>query len=239
MGIWREIRTQYVVAQSLATHHELQTAEVIAADRAAGRLESELESAVHRRDRGAALAALDRGANIDAVFLPDAWSGGRRGHQTLLTAACGWQGELGTVTLLLELGADPRAVDGSGSRPLHRAATVAVARALVQAGAAIDDRCRPLGYTPLFSALHSPDLCRYFLGIGSDPNTTDDIDGSAPLHELAFKGSTHSSPRKVEDTVRLLLRAGADPRQTNLVGLTPQDLAAREGHRWLLPLLRT
>lgn len=72
---------------------------------------------------------------------------------------------------LLELGADARARCGGGRTPLHRAAHVGAARALVNAGADVNARDR-WQCTPLYLAVSAakPDLAlvSYLLSVGAD-----------------------------------------------------------------------
>jgi ankyrin repeat protein len=150
---------------------------------------------------------------------------------TALTwAAC--QGHTEAVQLLLAAGANPDAVDSSGTTALMKAAWWGHAesvRALLAGGAAIN-AANQLGQTALIAAAsrgHN-DIVRDLLGAGADPRART-VDGTSALL-LAVKGPH-------VQTVRLLLQANADVNAARHDGQTPLYAAVVVDHRQLVPLL--
>jgi len=108
------------------------------------------------------------------------------------------------LTSLLEKGANPNQLDGSGVAPLHIAARlgrVESIEALLKAGAQVDLRDQRNGWTPLMHAIHKRRSAAVvaLLDDGADANGRDGY----PLVMAAGYGDTES--------VRLLLAKGADP----------------------------
>jgi len=108
--------------------------------------------------------------------------------RTLLHAAAG-EGCLAMVELLLRLGADPNTVDGYGHPPLYfvgngcrRESGPAVVRALVEAGANVNQQDRVKRCTPLHMAARRGNVAvaRAMLECGADPGIRD-IAGVTPL----------------------------------------------------------
>ncbi len=128
------------------------------------------------------------------------------------------------VQLLLEAGAEPNAVDQSGSTPLHVAAWEGKSRtvqALLKAGAKPDATAGRS--TPLHKAawIGSVPVVQALLQAGADPNARD-ADGQTPLHKAAFRGHVA--------VVQALLEAKADPAAKDSAGMTPRHLALDQGH---------
>ncbi len=117
------------------------------------------------------------------------------------------EGEVEIVALLLERGADPKAVDSTGEGLLHwaarsnRRAMLEIAR---DAGREAVDVVDVGGRTPLSCAAQSNDseTIDWLLEHGADPNRVD-FDGWAPLHYAAADGNV--------EAIHQLLRGGARP----------------------------
>lgn len=126
--------------------------------------------------------------------------------------------EVGVITGLIEIGADPNHNYGNNTTPLMMVRSAAAARALITAGAIPYARSES-GVTPLSWAMHlAPDVAEVLLKAGVRP---DEPDSSArtPLWQAACAGNA--------GVVKLLLNAGADPTR-RAVGLSPLE-CAREG----------
>lgn len=156
-----------------------------------------------------------------------------------------------TVRSLLERGFDPNALDPSGRHGLFLAlqdGSLKVAEVLADWPRTQVEWRSPKDESPLMMAAFKghKELVRKLIARGADVNKT----GWTPLHYAATKGNLEvmlvlldehayidaESPNKTTplmmaakygtaDAVRLLLRAGADPRLHNELGLTAIDFA--------------
>ena len=138
-------------------------------------------------------------------------------------------GDLGTLRLLLQDGANPNDRDSSGAPFLDIAAYAGraeICSELIKAGARIDDSGDD--HTPLMQAVWNGHLevCRLLLQAGADVNASDG-DRDTPLHYAAWMGHAN--------ICYLLLEHGADPRSENTDGKCPYQLAENVG---LLELAR-
>ena len=121
-----------------------------------------------------------------------------------------------------------------GASALVRAAEsgeLEIVRALVDAGAALDERCScEGGETPLWAAVvaRRTDVVAYLLDRGADPSLAA-AHGMTPLHAAVIRGS--------EEIARMLLEAGADPGARDGGARTPADWADLHGSKELLALL--
>lgn len=123
------------------------------------------------------------------------------------------------VRLLLELGADPAATDGSGATPVQYAADPKVDRSVIEALAGGEPK-------DVFSALALGDEAAAVRLLGGDG----EADGS--LHLLAKRGDTRS--------VKWLLDRGVDPNERWShwgASVTPLHLAASRGNADIVRLL--
>lgn len=163
------------------------------------------------------------------------------------------------VSLLLRLGADPRARAEDGSLPVHFAALAqdpASLRMLLQAGSspnARDDRGRTVLMHAVMPAVWLPtakECVKLLLQQGADPTVSDRF-GYTVLHHLAAfprrylkqeGGEAHINFQQQErwrvELARILIRAGADPAQKDVEGKTAADFARAEGSMELARFLQ-
>lgn len=161
-------------------------------------------------------ARLDDGADVNAVDAQGC---------SVLACAMSRPPSREVVQLLLDRGADVHRADGQGLGPLDHclhcgarqadevAATVAVARLLLHAGARPGPASRPYHYSHV-----APGLLEVVLDVFDDLEAQDS-DGESLLHRLARAG--------VALPVELLLRKGVRTDVVNKQGLTPLHLAWR------------
>jgi len=122
------------------------------------------------------------------------------------------------VKLLLDNGADPRAVDDGGSTPLHQAVSPDSIRLLVAAGADVNAADKS-GRIPIFNEtnVHNTEAVQALIEAGANVRIADK-DGNTSLHFVY-----------VGEMVRLLVKAGADVNAQNNKGDTPLHETARQG----------
>lgn len=142
-------------------------------------------------------------------------------------------GDLAAVEHALKNGQDPNARDGSGRTPLMHAAiqrNKAVAQRLVEAGADLS-LADAAGWSALhFAAQEQDPALVEMLVLSGAAIDAQDAHGNSPLSRAVF------SSRGRADTIRLLLRYGADPNLTNASGVSPMMLAKRIANYDLAPL---
>ncbi|HVR75362.1 MAG TPA: ankyrin repeat domain-containing protein [Planctomycetota bacterium] len=160
---------------------------------AADRLEHPLFQAIRRGDNALLAGLLRQGTPVE-VRGPD-------GTTPLLLAAL--RGDAGSVRLLLEHGADPRAVNSAGATALLWGAGDLEKVRLLLARGADPHACSALGNTALLAAAAHPEgleAVKLLLERGADIAGRDN-DGFSVLERAADTGSI--------DTVRLLFERGA------------------------------
>ncbi|KAI5850552.1 ankyrin repeat-containing domain protein [Morchella snyderi] len=174
---------------------------------------------------------IDSGADVDAR--------NKSGATPLHLAARG--GNLGTLTLLLEYGAEMGALDVNQMSVMHHAATswyrLDAISFLIDRGLSIEERDIKQR-TPLHHAARIPDAIacpakiRLFLekGASVDPR---DSDGYTPLGCLAAESSESTFPNAASS----LISAGADVNAVHAGGVSVLHDAAGNGNRRLLPEL--
>lgn len=141
-------------------------------------------------------------------------------------------GHVDAVRFLVECGADPRATDAAGNRPVDFAfmrGGEEVLEALVDAGADLS-RADRAGLTPLIRAAWAgwSDAAAMMIDMQRSPNERTAA-GDTPLHGAAWSGH--------RETVQRLIELGADPGATNDAGDTPGDVAFRRGEEEIAEIL--
>lgn len=143
------------------------------------------------------------------------------------------EGNLLRVETFLEQGINPQAADERGVTPLFLAAQHGhrdvVALLLKQAAAM--NHARQDGVAPIFIAAQEGqrDVVALLLEKGADVNAQARIGGVTLLHIGAYRGD--------QAIVTLLLQHGADKNARMSSGERPVDLADKQGHQSLIPLL--
>ncbi|KAI0182070.1 ankyrin repeat-containing domain protein [Hypoxylon sp. FL1284] len=146
---------------------------------------------------------LNLGADVNGV--------GPRGQTALYKAA--WLGRVGTVTCLLEAGADPNICDEEGISPLQAGADLPeIIDALVLRGAPVDHVERKLGWTALMRAVHW----------NSEAGIRALLKHKANINIASFRGSTalHLALSSALIT-RILLENSANANAADEMGWTP------------------
>ena len=151
---------------------------------------------------GAAL--IEAGADVNALSRDD---------RTPLHEAAAWSANPELIGLLVAAGADVNARDAAGYTPLHSAAWYnprpEIATALLAGGADVNAR-HPDGYVP--SGLPGDDQTPLFMAVNRGG---------------VYIGGQPRPTRSNVSVVEVLVRAGADLKQTDNSGLTPLHAAAR------------
>ena len=175
----------------------------------------------------AATAGACEGRQMDVLRLLE--DEGLHGPPTLWTAVYSDWPEL--AVLLLDRGADTETVDSSGDTPLLVAALLGKVAALdVLAGRGANVRARN---EDGLSALHlaaqgsRAEAVRFLLSLGLDPNHGINKRREACLHIVDNWCVSDTSAIECRETIRLLLRAGADIDAPNADGNTPVLLATQ------------
>lgn len=188
--------------------------------------------------------------------------------RTALWLAAEQDGALDALRLLLEAGADPRAVDGTGATPFHAAALSGDLQKveLLRAHGAAIDAADAQGVTPLVYAGFQGDVAMvaWLIDHGASPNATvatgesalqlATLDGRDELAALLLARGASVAARDADGRTALhhaalvdrgdsrllerLLAAGADPRAKANDGATPLSLALSGGHLHHAALLR-
>ena len=143
------------------------------------------------------------------------------------------EGNLLRVETFLRQGVSAQAADEGGVTPLFIAAKNGhrdVVALLLEQGAILNS-ARQDGVTPLFIAVQEgqPDMVALLLEKGADAKSQARIGGVTLLHVGAFRGD--------QKIIELLLRHGADKNARMSSGERPMDLAHKQGHQALIPLL--
>jgi len=131
------------------------------------------------------------------------------------------------VNELLALGAESNAIDETGKRPLHYAASAHIAEMLLEAGADPNGRDTVHACMPLHTVT-SRKVAAVLVSAGADINAGDEHQRT-PLHLAAAMGSLRM--------VRFLLSRKADPNARDDRQRTPLQLAKAKGHPEIVSLL--
>lgn len=175
-------------------------------------------------DLGKVRALIAHGANIDARS--------NYGY-TALSVAAASPGNLPTVLLLLDKGADPKAVDKDGVGPLWLACARGdseIVRELLRRGADPNEKHLKLTETALMwaSKMNRPRSVEALLKAGADVNQRSAIrvPAQSGQQEVGLTSALlWAAPRNDPETVKLLLNAHADPNAVDMRGFTPLMLA--------------
>ncbi|MFQ5483365.1 MAG: ankyrin repeat domain-containing protein, partial [Nitrospinaceae bacterium] len=140
-------------------------------------------------------------------------------------------GDLELTSFLVNQGANLKVRVQNGMTPLHFAASMEVARFLMERGLPPTDHT-PLGVYPLHTAAENghAGVVEGFIAQGA-PVDFPTLLRRTPLHLAALAGN--------KQVVATLLRLGADPRRRDIRRRTPLDLARRQGHGEVVTLLET
>ena len=182
---------------------------------AAAAQDDRLVAAAASQDREVVLTLLDEGVDVNAA---------RADGTTALLWAAHWD-DADLAQRLLAAGADVNAADDRGVTALERAAenaSLAMVETLLAAGADATV-ARESGLTPLMTAARTgnADVVRALIGVGANVNGTVTATRSTAL--MWAVSESH------DETIRLLLPAGADPTISTFKGFTALMFAARNG----------
>jgi ankyrin repeat protein len=152
---------------------------------------------------------------------------------TALSVAAASPGNLPTVLLLLDKGADPKAVDKDGVGPLWLACARGdseIVKELLRHGADPNEKQLKLTETALMwaSKMNRPRSVEALLKAGADVNQRSAIrvPAQSGQQEVGLTSALlWAAPRNDPETVQLLLNAHADPNAVDMRGLTPLMLA--------------
>lgn len=147
----------------------------------------------------------------------------RRRYKT--TALHAHAKEADAVALLIEHGANVRAIDNQGETALHRAANSgrdqsASLKLLLEHGAGANDRDRA-GNTAMLLAASNAAMIETLAAYGAEVNVSNN-DAETPLHEAA---RAPQSLRSAAESLAALCARGADATARNKAGHTPLDVA--------------
>jgi uncharacterized protein len=153
------------------------------------------------------------------------------GHSALYRAIDDEQFETGVK--LIECGANPNAERAGLETPLMRAASKGNAqtvRALLTAGAKANEQLDN-GMTALYAATMNgqPEVASLLVDAGANPNPKVTPNVTSPLCVASWRGDSES--------VRILLRAGANMSAQGCGHETPLQLASSRGHHEVVDLL--
>jgi ankyrin repeat protein len=149
-----------------------------------------------------------------------------------LIISAAFDGHLGTVERMLELGVSPNAVDKDGVTPLHAACAnghLEIATFLVEEYNANVNKVTVKGLCPLFeAAFHGHlEIVKYLLERGNATINQANHLGADPLGAAACQGHV--------DVAEYLVRKGANLKQQTDTGMTPLMAAAANAH---IPMVR-
>ncbi|MBX9601195.1 MAG: ankyrin repeat domain-containing protein [Bryobacteraceae bacterium] len=173
-------------------------------------------------DPAKASLLVERGANVNAAS--------RDNRTPLMVAAMA--GQESVVRLLLDKGADIQAQDAAGNTPLICAAlsgSPVLVRLMLDKGAVLEVKDR-LGSSALDLAADAKnrEAIPYLLAKGADPRSASSAAGRVRHGEVQLKKITAlmaAAPYLDRETVRALIKAGADVNARDIRGMTPLMLA--------------
>lgn len=175
---------------------------------------------------------LSKGANANAAST--------QGRTALLIAAA-HDGSEEIVRLLIKSGADPKLKDGRQTTALLLAAladNLPVLKLMLERGVDVNARNLGRGLTPLMAAagLNNLEAIRLLLAKGADVNlfTPPDMDGTVKNGPIALghiSALMFAAPHGTPAVVKTLLAAGADPKATDIRGMTPLMYSVASEHQ--------
>jgi len=175
---------------------------------------------------------LSKGANVNAAST--------QGRTALLIAAA-HDGSEEVVRLLMKSGADPKAKDGRQTTALLLAAIAdnfPVFKMMLERGVDVNAQNLGRGLTPLMAAagLNNLEAIRLLLAKGADVNlvTLPDMDGAVKNGPIALghiSALMFAAPHGTPAVVKTLLAAGADPKATDIRGMTPLMYSVASEHQ--------
>jgi ankyrin repeat protein len=138
------------------------------------------------------------------------------------------------VKLLIEHGADVNAKDFEGYTPLHIAVgkkNTDVVKILLEHGAKVNTFENEHGHSPLNDGcgFEAEDAVKLLINYGAKPNNQEKDTLLTPLHRAVLW--------KNKEIINLLLSHGADLTIKNKEGLTPMELARKNGDKEIIEIL--
>ena len=205
-----------------------------------GRKEAKLLGDVNRGDIDAVKEFLDQGGNVNLQDEP--------GMTPLHHAVnSNWKGKnFEIVNLLIERGADAKAIDDTHHTPLHLASNKETAELLIDSGADVNAKTRRTGETPLYAVARNAaqgasksydvylNLTKLLIAKGANPNVKlksgSMIEDNEPHRAKAGETALHAvarsfSQKHASEVCELLLTNGANVNELNDKGQTPLDEA--------------
>ena len=218
-----------------------------------GRKEAKLLGDVNRGDIDAVKEFLDQGGNVNLQDEP--------GMTPLHHAVnSNWKGKnFEIVNLLIERGADAKAIDDTHHTPLHLASNKETAELLIDSGADVNAKTQRTGETPLYAAARNAaqgasksydvylNLTKLLIAKGADPNVKlksgSMIEDNEPHRAKAGETALHAvarsfSQKHASEVCELLLTNGAKVNEINDKGQTPLDEALANERKQTAETLR-
>ena len=218
-----------------------------------GPKEAKLLGDVNRGDLNAVKEFLDQGGNVNLQDEP----GTTPLHHAVNS---NWKGKnFEIVKLLIERGADAKAIDDTHHTPLHLASNKETAELLIDSGADVNAKTQRTGETPLYAAARNAaqgasksfevylSLTKLLIAKGADPNVKlksgSMIEDNEPHRAKAGETALHAvarsfSQKHASEVCELLLTNGAKVNELNDKGQTPLDEALANERKQTAETLR-
>ena len=217
-----------------------------------GRKEAKLLGDVNRGDIDAVKEFLDQGGNVNLQDEPGMTP------CTMPSTVTGKE-NFEIVKLLIERGADAKAIDDTHHTPLHLASNKETAELLIDSGADVNAKTQRTGETPLYAAARNAaqgasksydvylSLTKLLIAKGADPNVKlksgSMIEDNEPHRAKAGETALHAvarsfSQKHASEVCELLLTNGAKVNEVNDKGQTPLDEALANERKQTAETLR-